>query len=539
MYRGCTPSGFGPQFVTHYSSVTDSTLTKGEEAIAIYRMVQSRHGKNGRSANRLTRRFLKEEFAPEPNEGLEVDEKNCLIRNICILGPNSRNRNRYTRQAMEQAVADGIYDNAKSFINHPEDPRGRRKFEARLGKTVNPRFENGRVYADYLYNPKHDQADSLVWAAKNDPDFGGFSPNHETVGHEEADGTWVVHKITQARSVDLVAEPATNRNLQEGAMDPELDDIEDGGGNYEEHLGKLVTAVMRDTSLDVAAKRKKILGALKLLDDEPEEEVEDGGDMVGDEEEGRDDHEDMPESPENEPEWMGKDEEEDEEQGLDVEPMAECPDCGGEMVNGECPACSGERSKVAKESTGSKQGKKRMKESIDYARQLAKSKDPRVRHIAESLLHNLDPQPPRRPAGRGKQRHVQESVRRHRQVQEDLSHHPDPRVRRLAREHQDLAERHDVMESRLDEMEVAQQLTSKRTTALRLCEKAHLPREAVTKTFLGQLLDAPSRQVMEDLVEDRRHAFGIQIPVYAQAGGPNGMTDKQAKNIILNGHAEK
>jgi hypothetical protein len=57
-------------------------------------------------------------------------------------------------------------------------------------------------------------------------------------------------------------------------MDPELDNytgLDDGGGDYgdgyEARLGQLIVAVLHDDSLDLKAKRKKILKALQLMDD--------------------------------------------------------------------------------------------------------------------------------------------------------------------------------------------------------------------------------------------------------------------------------
>lgn len=62
--------------------------------------------------------------------------------------------------------------------------------------------------------------------------------------------------------------------------DSDGDDDTDGdyGGGYEATLGRLIVAVLHDDSLDLKAKRKKILKALQLMDepdDSPPDEVED------------------------------------------------------------------------------------------------------------------------------------------------------------------------------------------------------------------------------------------------------------------------
>jgi hypothetical protein len=89
-------------------------------------------------------------------------------------------------------------------------------------------------------------------------------------------------------------------------MDPELDDDtdlgndDDGGGDggdygkgYEAKLGHLIVAVLHDDSLDVKAKRKKILKALQLMDDpadaSPDDDAEDDEPVETDDAEETDD----------------------------------------------------------------------------------------------------------------------------------------------------------------------------------------------------------------------------------------------------------
>jgi hypothetical protein len=492
-----------------------------------------------KARQRLSRRSFVEEFGQDSGIKLEVVPEECLIKNVCIAGPTSRNGNRYTKQALEGALS--LYDHAKSYVDHPDDPKGKRRFGSRLGTFLNPRLVGGKPVGDYFYNPEHPDAPSLVWAAKNDPDFCGFSHNVETEGFEEPNGTWVVHKITKVRSVDLVAEPATTKNLQEGAMDPELDGMMDGGGDPEKHLGKLISALCADTSLTKAEKRKKVLKAIDLYDDPaPDEKVEeeddeemgfekeDGGDMDGDEDDefGDEDKLDIDldfEKPEKEgggdDMGMEKGDEDDEEWEKKDEEEAVCPDCGGEMKNGKCEECMG--AKRVKESKKPAKGR-RMKESISYARKLAHSRDPKVRLIAESLLENLSQ---RRTVSEAVDRRRPAKGRRRVTEDVDLSRHPDPRVRKLV-------ERHDVMESKLDEILTERSLTKKRQFALRLCEEANLPKEAVSETFVRNLLSAPTRAVMEDLVEDRRQACGVQVPHYISTANGGDMDLKQfAKHV--------
>jgi len=150
-----------------------------------------------------------------------VDRENSVIKNVCILGnPTSRNRNRYPVHALQGALR--LYESAPSFVNHPEDPHGKRRLEARLGKIVNPRVVGNRLYADYEYNPRHPLAETLEWSAENDPSYCKLSHNVETRGHEDPDGTWVVDEILDVRSVDVVSEGGTTKSLFEAWEGAEL-----------------------------------------------------------------------------------------------------------------------------------------------------------------------------------------------------------------------------------------------------------------------------------------------------------------------------
>jgi hypothetical protein len=85
-------------------------------------------------------------------------------------------------------------------------------------------------------------------------------------------------------------------------MDPDSDDDmelgddnEDGddyGDGYEAQLGHLIVAVLHDDSLDLKAKRKKILKALQLLDEPADEDSDESDDEADDEPLESDDAED-------------------------------------------------------------------------------------------------------------------------------------------------------------------------------------------------------------------------------------------------------
>lgn len=215
-----------------------------------------------------------------------------------ILGFKSRNNRTYTKEAIQAAVHK--YEGVKVNLDHNTgtDPR---KFSERFGRMVNVRFQPGQgLFGDLQYNPKHPLAEAFNWWIKNDPTAIGLSHNATAEVKNTAEGGEIVTEIRDVDSVDLVADPATTRGLFESynernrTMNPEdempemappapinsdmgdapVDEAIDEGDNYAEHLGNAIMAIVNDAGLSAADKRKKILGALKLMDDEGAEPVE-------------------------------------------------------------------------------------------------------------------------------------------------------------------------------------------------------------------------------------------------------------------------
>ena len=63
-------------------------------------------------------------------------------------------------------------------------------------------------------------------------------------------------------------EPIINSDIYDIPVDELIDDDD----NYAAHLGNAIVAIVNDKGLTTADKRRKILGALSLLDDEDEDE---------------------------------------------------------------------------------------------------------------------------------------------------------------------------------------------------------------------------------------------------------------------------
>lgn len=208
-------------------------------------------------------------------------QEDGLLKNVRILGTESVNGRFYSLDVQKQGI--GLYEGSKVNFDHPplNNPTAPRIVASRFGKLQNIRVESDGMRGDLRYNPHHPMAPVVKWFAENMPDVLGLS--HNAVGvTSQRDGVTVVERIVAVRSVDLVADPATTKGLFEGLMDtPGIADTLGGGTGgdegYEAKIGHLVVGIINDSSLDKSAKKKKILQALKLLDDgksgdEPEPE---------------------------------------------------------------------------------------------------------------------------------------------------------------------------------------------------------------------------------------------------------------------------
>ena len=206
-------------------------------------------------------------------DGATVDESAPVIRHVKILGWESKNRRRYLSESVQsEQYADKVIN-----LNHPDGPNKQRQVQDRFGWFEGVIKDDSGMWGNLHYNPKHPYAEQFAWLAKHKPSLVGLSHDAVGTGHTK-DGVFVVEKVIEVKSVDLVADPATTKGLFESVMDPELNQ---GGGaaeekSLEQQIGELVVAIIKDES-PVKEKRKKVLKALKLLDDnapEEEEEVE-------------------------------------------------------------------------------------------------------------------------------------------------------------------------------------------------------------------------------------------------------------------------
>lgn len=198
-----------------------------------------------RSGKAVSLRVVVERLASAA-ESIDRDAK--VIRGVKILGLRSRNPARvlgidprepfdpnapysYAPAALKEAAA--LYEGASVFIDHPEfryGPDGRRepipgdrKTHEKFGRIVNVRFvpESG-LFGDLEYLASHPLAEMVLETAARMPDQLALSHNASAIPEVQQDGSVIITRIAQVRSVDLIgAEPGTTTSLFESTPQEE------------------------------------------------------------------------------------------------------------------------------------------------------------------------------------------------------------------------------------------------------------------------------------------------------------------------------
>lgn len=263
-------------------------------------------------------------------KGERVDRDAGVIHGVKILGHESKNGRRYLPEAVKAAAP--LYEGVSVRRNHPRKASDQRIVEEVFGWLENVQVKDDGLYADlHVLNPRTELAESVFLAAEKKPDLFGLSHNADGAT-ESRGGETVVLEITEVRSVDLVADPATVSGLFEGKQPMKLkafleaiklpgkaqkakrrlieklfeDDMMDPGldapaeapaadAGEPDHVAALkqgfkaaCVAALDDDSLDVAAKVKKlkeILAAEEKLLAKGEPVEEDDDEEESDEEE--------------------------------------------------------------------------------------------------------------------------------------------------------------------------------------------------------------------------------------------------------------
>lgn len=161
--------------------------------------------------------------APSDGPALEIDKESGVIKNVKVLGFESKNGHRtgakrtvYTREALARAVT--LYEGVIVRKNH--DPRGQRhpggdsEIERNVGILRNVRLTDDGIRADLHYKKSHPYSAELVEDVERRMGTIALSHNADGAGRVEKD-TFVVTDIPEVRSVDLVSKGGTTANLWE------------------------------------------------------------------------------------------------------------------------------------------------------------------------------------------------------------------------------------------------------------------------------------------------------------------------------------
>lgn len=169
---------------------------------------------------RLTRVLLREDlargFRPLKAGESRVNRAAGIIRGVKVLGLISQNGRRYTLEAVHKAQP--LYEGVKVYPDHPAKATKTRSVTEPFGWLENVQPASDGLYADlHVVNPAEPSQfiKDLYWLAENKADFFALSHNADGEGATDARGVFVVQRITEVRSVDLVTDGATNRSLFE------------------------------------------------------------------------------------------------------------------------------------------------------------------------------------------------------------------------------------------------------------------------------------------------------------------------------------
>lgn len=248
-----------------------------------------------------------------------VDAAKGVIYGVKVLGLDSLNGRRYTLEAIKRAAH--LYEGCPVNVDHPDRPQQTRSAHDRFAWLEKIVVREDGMYGDlHLLETTSELSKRLLKAAQERPDVYGLS--HNAIGDgKTVDGVFVVERLEEVRSVDLVAEPATTHGLFEGrpmkktikeilesalpkmsdrgraklkklleddmmapALEPEMDApaAAEGDEDWKSHLTKAIGALTGSddpASHDIA---KKILSMLRpeeaeapVVEDEDEDEEND------------------------------------------------------------------------------------------------------------------------------------------------------------------------------------------------------------------------------------------------------------------------
>lgn len=164
---------------------------------------------------------LRDTFFTESLTAESLAESDNVIRNVRILGAESKNGRSYAEEAMRKAA--GLYEGARLNFNHGDRKNAgkERPFEDWVGELRNVRYDatDKALYGDAHILASDPRTPKLYEAVQRFPKKFGLS--HVAEGTEKRrNGKTVVESITAVASVDIVTSPATNAGIFESEDEP-------------------------------------------------------------------------------------------------------------------------------------------------------------------------------------------------------------------------------------------------------------------------------------------------------------------------------
>jgi len=160
------------------------------------------------------------EFTNTVGVGAAVNRDTCTITGLKILGPESRNKRHYS-ESLRRSTAH-LYEGVPAYFDHLK-PGAERSYADCFGHWSNIRALPEGTFGDLKYNPKHPMAEAVLHDIENGTKGVGCSPDHYGNGPVGRDGKRMVESITVVKSIDIVANPATNRSFSESTNEGNAD----------------------------------------------------------------------------------------------------------------------------------------------------------------------------------------------------------------------------------------------------------------------------------------------------------------------------
>jgi hypothetical protein len=158
-----------------------------------------------------------ERFGFNSLDNSPVDRQNNVIKGVKLLGWESRNNAKYSKEAFTKHA--NMYDGAAINLNHMD--RNKRTIDSRFGRVNGVEARDDGLYAKQIkYNPRLPLTESILWFIENDPKALGMSHDALVKMEQQPDGSKYYTEPVTVHSVDFVTDPATTKGVFEN-MNPD------------------------------------------------------------------------------------------------------------------------------------------------------------------------------------------------------------------------------------------------------------------------------------------------------------------------------